>query len=94
MEPANNAISDKVNACAVYTYNNKPPKKHISLSIGKNYPLITPLELVGRKLESFFIKHKETSALYYTYGDATDDRLTLEEDKYTISTGEKKTGHA
>ncbi|HHK9511546.1 TPA: neuraminidase-like domain-containing protein, partial [Morganella morganii] len=73
MEPANNAISDKVNACAVYTYNNKPPKKHISLSIGKNYPLITPLELVGRKLESFFIKHKETSALYYTYGDATDD---------------------
>ena len=92
MEPANNAISDKVNACAVYTYNNKPPKKHISLSIGKNYPLITPLELVGRKLESFFIKHKETSALYYTYGDATDDRLTLEEDKYTISTGEKKLG--
>ncbi|WP_159298490.1 neuraminidase-like domain-containing protein [Morganella morganii] len=92
MEPANNAISDKVNACAVYTYNNNPPKKHISLSIGKNYPLITPLELVGRKLESFFIKHKETSALYYTYGDATDDRLTLEEDKYTISTGEKKLG--
>ena len=92
MEPANNAISDKVNACAVYTYNNKPPKKYISLSIGKNYPLITPLELVGRKLESFFIKHKETSALYYTYGDATDDRLTLEEDKYTISTGEKKLG--
>ncbi len=92
MEPANNAISDKVNACAVYTYNNKPPKKHISLSIGKNYPLITPLELVGRKLESFFIKHKETSALYYTYGDVTDDRLTLEEDKYTISTGEKKLG--
>ncbi|MBE8611443.1 insecticidal toxin protein, partial [Morganella morganii] len=92
MEPANNAISDKVNACAVYTYNNKPPKKHISLSIGKNYPLITPLELVGRKLESFFIKHKETSALYYTYGDATDDRLTLEEDKYTISTGGKKLG--
>ncbi|EPI4694628.1 neuraminidase-like domain-containing protein [Morganella morganii] len=92
MEPANNAISDKVNACAVYTYNNKPPKKHISLSIGKNYPLITHLELVGRKLESFFIKHKETSALYYTYGDVTDDRLTLEEDKYTISTGGKKLG--
>lgn len=30
--------------------------------------------------------------LYFTYGDVTDDRLTLEEDKYTISTGEKKLG--
>ncbi|MBO8124911.1 hypothetical protein, partial [Klebsiella pneumoniae] len=49
-------------------------------------------ELVGRKLESFFIKHAETSALYYTYGDVTDDRLTLEEDKYTIITGGKKLG--
>ncbi|HDS3817340.1 Tc toxin subunit A-related protein [Morganella morganii] len=92
MEPADNSISDKINACAIYTYNNQPPKKHISLSIGRIYPLITPLELVGRKLASFFIKHAETSMLYFTYGDVTDDRLTLEEDKYTISTGEKKLG--
>ena len=92
MEPADNSISDKINACAIYTYNNQPPKKHISLSIGRIYPLITPLELVGRKLASFFIKHAETSMLYFTYGDVTDDRLTLEEDKYTISTGGKKLG--
>ena len=33
-------LSDKVNACAVYTYNNKLHRKTHFFSIGKIYPLI------------------------------------------------------
>ncbi|EMO4164290.1 neuraminidase-like domain-containing protein [Morganella morganii] len=85
IEPINNLIPDKVNTCVVYAYNNDPSKKHIILSIYKFHPIIDSLELVGSKHDSFSINLTGYAGGYFIYENDTDDSLTLEKDKYTIS---------
>lgn len=92
IEPINNLIPDKVNTCVVYAYNNEPSKKHIILSIYKFHPIIDSLELVGSKHDSFSINLTGYAGGYFIYENDTDDSLTLEKDKYTISSDGKTLG--
>ncbi|HIH4846074.1 TPA: neuraminidase-like domain-containing protein [Morganella morganii] len=92
LEPIDNLIPDKVNTCAVYTYNNEPPKKHIILSIYKFHPIIDSLKLVGSIHDSFSINLTGYAGGYFIYENDTDDSLTLEKDKYTISSDGKTLG--